>query len=134
MSNNDISYFENLYGTSNDLSHVLFPPDAINDKDNEDELLNLCHSPYMSMALLKTLFQNKSKEFLIMTLNIQSLKAKFGNLYPIISDLSAAGLRFGAICIQETWLKDNDDVSLYDLPGYKLIHQGYKCTAKKLFF
>ena len=38
------------------------------------------------------------------------------------------GLYFGAICLQETWLSSDADVSLLHIPGYKLIHQGSKCT------
>ena len=38
------------------------------------------------------------------------------------------GLYFGAICLQETWLSSDADVSLLPIPGYKLIHQGSKCT------
>ena len=38
------------------------------------------------------------------------------------------GLYFGAICLQETWLSSDADVSLLHISGYKLIHQGSKCT------
>ena len=38
------------------------------------------------------------------------------------------GLYFGAICLQETWLSSDADVSLLHIPGHKLIHQGSKCT------
>ena len=38
------------------------------------------------------------------------------------------GLYFGAICIQETWLSSDADVSLLHIPGYKLIQQSSKCT------
>ena len=40
------------------------------------------------------------------------------------------GLYFGAICLQETWLSSDADVSLLHIPGYKLIHQGSKCTRQ----
>ena len=38
------------------------------------------------------------------------------------------GLYFGAICLQETWLASDADLSLLQLPGYNIIHQGSKCT------
>ena len=45
-----------------------------------------------------------------------------------IDNLSSMGLYFGAICLQETWLSSDADVSLLQIPGYKLIHQGSRCT------
>ena len=38
------------------------------------------------------------------------------------------GLYFEAICLQETWLSSDADVSLLHITGFKLIHQGSKCT------
>ena len=38
------------------------------------------------------------------------------------------GLYFGAICLQETRLASDADLSLLQLPGYNTIHQGSKCT------
>ena len=35
---------------------------------------------------------------------------------------------FGAICLQETWLTANADLSLPQMPVYKLIHQGHICS------
>ena len=35
---------------------------------------------------------------------------------------------FSAICIQETWLKDGDDTSLFQIPGYHLVHLGSQCS------
>ena len=61
-------------------------------------------------------------------MNIQSVNAKFNNLYPIINNLASQGLYFGAICLQETWTSNDSDLSLLQLPGYQLIHQGSKCT------
>ena len=45
-----------------------------------------------------------------------------------MNNLSSMGLYFGAICLQESWLSSEADVSLLHIPGYKLIHQGSKCT------
>ena len=65
--------------------------------------------------------------YLFSTFSI-SIYAKFDNLYPVINNLSPKGLYFGAICLQETWLWSDADVSLLHIPGYKLIHQGSRCT------
>ena len=67
-------------------------------------------------------------EFTVLTLNIQSINAKFDNLLPVINNLLVNGAVFGAICLQETWLGDHSDLSQFDIPGYKIIHQGWRCT------
>ena len=35
---------------------------------------------------------------------------------------------FSAICIQETWLRNNQDTSLFQTPGCNLIHKGKICS------
>ena len=61
-------------------------------------------------------------------LKIQSTNAKFDNLSAIINNLSASGQYFGAICLQEAWLTSDADMTLFEIPGYKLIHQVSRCT------
>ena len=33
----------------------------------------------------------------------------------------------GAICLQETWTSESDDISLYEIPNYNLFHRGKLC-------
>ena len=80
------------------------------------------------MSEIQLIFQNSLNEFLILTLNIQSVNAKFDNLFSVIDNLASQGLYFGAICLQETWTSIDSDLSLLQLPGYQLIHQGSTCT------
>ena len=76
---------------------------------------------------LKCSFYSKERDkFLILTLNV-SINAKFNDLFPVINNLTSRGLYFGAICLQETWTSSDSDLSLLQLPGYQLIHQGSKC-------
>ena len=116
-------FSDNMAGTENNLNHVLSTF-----VDSEHEIPNFCHSRYKDMSEIQSIFQNNYSEFLILTLNIQSVNAKFNNLYPIINNLASQGLYFGAICLQETWTSNDSDLSLLQLPGYQLIHQGSKCT------
>ena len=115
--------YDNFAGTENDLNHVLsiFV-------DSEHEISNFCHSRYVDLSEVQSIFQNNPNEFLILTLNIQSVNAKFNNLFPVIDNLTSQGLYFGAICLQETWTSTDSDLTLLQLPGYQLIHQGSKCT------
>ena len=119
----DITFFENLTGTENDLNHVLS-----SFVDSEHEIVNFHDSRYIDMSDIKSVFKQSLSNFHILSLNVQSINAKFDNLFPIINNLSASGLYFGAICLQETWLSSNADISMFHIPGYKLIHQGFRCT------
>ena len=116
-------FYTNLAGSENDLNHVLSTF-----VDSEHEITNFCHSHYVDISEIQSIFQNSPNEFLILTLNIQSLNAKFDNLFPVVANLASQGLYFGAICLQETWTSSDSDLSLLQLPGYQLIHQGSKCT------
>ena len=116
-------FFYNMAGTENDLNHVLSTF-----VDSEHEIPNFCNSRYVDMSELQSLFINNGNELLILTLNIQSVNAKFNNLFPVMNNLASQGLYFGAICVQETWTSNDSDLSLLQLPGYQLIHQGSKCT------
>ena len=82
---------DNMTGTENDLNHVLSTF-----VDSEHEIPNFCHSRYVDTSEVQSLFQNNRDEFLILTLNIQSINAKFNNLFPVINNLTSQGLYFWA--------------------------------------
>ena len=82
---------DNMTGTENDLNHVLSTF-----VDSEHQIPNFCHSRYVDTSEVQSLFQNNRDEFLILTLNIQSINAKFNNLFPVINNLTSQGLYFGA--------------------------------------
>ena len=44
-------------------------------------------------------------------------------------ELNNADTAFSTICLQESWLTDDSDLSQYQLPNYNLIHQGKKCSG-----
>ena len=116
-------FYTNLAGSENDLNHVFSTF-----VDSEHEITNFCHWQYVDISEIQSIFKNSPNEFLILTLNIQSVNAKFDNLFPVIANLASQGLYFGAICLQETWTSSDSDLSLLQLPGYQIIHQGSKCT------
>ena len=35
---------------------------------------------------------------------------------------------FSTICIQGTWLRNDQDTSRFEIPGYSLIHKGKSCS------
>ena len=119
----DRGYFENFAGTEKDLNNILSTFD-----DADHEIVNVCNSRYITFSATAPFFQNSHNEFITLSLNVQSINAKFNQLYPIVSKLPSMGLYFGAICLQETWLTSDAGLSLLKLPGYNIIHQGTKCT------
>ena len=51
------------------------------------------------------------------------------SLGTIFSDISFKIQQFHPACLQEAWLTSDADVTLFDIPGYKLIHQDSRCTT-----
>ena len=60
---------------------------------------------------------------------MQSLYAKFDQIQMLLSQLKSKHVQFNAICLQETWLTDNSDLTLFQIPGYTLISQGAICSS-----
>ena len=62
-------------------------------------------------------------------MNIQSINAKFDKLLALITYLNDNNFMFSStICIQASWLKQWQDISLFQIPGYNLINQPKVCT------
>ena len=61
-----------------------------------------------------------------MSLNSQSINAKFDEIQLFIDRINTSG-SFGILCLQESWTDINEDISLFELPGYTLHHQGKQC-------
>jgi len=57
----------------------------------------------------------------ILDLNCQCLNAKFSELSLFIEGVFDNNARPDTICLQETWISENHDVTLLQLPGYQLI-------------
>ena len=66
----------------------------------------------------------------ILSTNIQSINAKFSELEAFIYDLNDAKFNFSVICLQESWLNDNDNVSLFQLADYECTSQGKSSSTK----
>ena len=68
--------------------------------------------------------------FRILTLNIESINAKFYELTIYIEELSKINFKFSVICLQETWSSDDVDLSIFKIAGYDCISQGKSCSKK----
>ena len=77
------------------------------------------YSPYKTSEQICEYFDNSKTDFCVMSLNCQSLNAKFDKLLTLFQYFSQQEFKISCICLQETWvLGDNPDFSLFKLPGY----------------
>ena len=110
---------------TNDLNNVLQI-----DEENDERLSTFSRSLYIDINQNGPFDLPKRKTFNMLSINIQSINAKFNNLLLYLSILDEKKLSFDVINIQETWLSAKDDAEklmikqLYNIPGYNLIIRG----------
>ena len=97
--------------------------------NDDNDIATLKFSPYMDLNTVKSYLQNNRNNFTVFTLNVQSLNSNFSEIQSLSSDLSKDNFLFDAICFQETWLHTNDDVGIFHLPAYTIIHIGKICCG-----
>ena len=120
------------YGGSvaNDLNSVL-------ESNNIDDDIDLSsHSPYLTFKQLPNYVSQINKDFSILTLNCQSINAKFDQIFILIDELQKKdNFRFTCILMQECFLPPTPpdgsppDVSMYNLPGYNTFALGASCSS-----
>ena len=126
MADKDINeeILENIGGKSqNNLNEILR-----NFTDTDFEVQTFDDSSYIDIDSMTDNLKPHEKSFSLMSLNIQSINAKFDKLTTLLSYLNESNSMFSAICIQETWLRHDQDTSLFEIPGYNLIHKGKSCS------
>ena len=97
--------------------------------DVDNEPLFIKTSPYFdNEAFLELLKLNRDK-IKILSLNCQSLNAKFTELNLLLETYLMQNCSPQIICLQETWLSENHDLSTIQLPGYQLISQSRGCSS-----
>ena len=111
----------NNFNNSNSLTHLL-------DTDEpEVEVSNIKLSEYCDIKTLSKSLQHAKGGLSILSLNSQSLSAKFDDFQIVIEQLNTNNA-VSVICLQETWLSSESSTSLYDLPNYQLISRGKYCS------
>ncbi len=74
-------------------------------------------------------FLTKSKNgFSIFSTNIQSIRVKFDELQIFVEHLRTLNFEFSAICTQDSFISDRDDLSQIELKCYTLTPQGKSCS------
>ena len=85
-------------------------------------------------SFIKHLKRNRGTKFTTLSINIESISAKFNKLTAFLESLSKENCFLDAILIQESWLSDedckNDTIKLFAIPGYQTISLGRKCGRK----
>ena len=106
----------------NNLSKIL------NSTNEENEIDIVNHSPYYSIENVHSAL-NKTDSFKMISLNVQSIFAKFSSIEAFLQNLHEKNAEPDVICIQESWLNNNSDLSLIQLDDYNCISQGHRCTV-----
>ena len=114
----------------NELNSVLKLDEDLDDR----EQMAFIKSTYADFDNLPSMKLTKKFCFYILSINIQSIGAKFNNLLAFLSILKENGIKIDIINLQETWLSqkwldDPENKQLYDIPGFKLLSQGKVCCA-----
>ena len=124
---NDI--LEKYGGTEvNSLTHVI-------DNDIEIYILNtnqipsVKNSPYMNNEEFISFCGKHQNNFSILSLNIQSLHAKFNECGVLVETLRNNGCKMSIICLQETWLTENSSLTGLQIEGYELFFQPARCNS-----
>ena len=101
----------------NSLTHLLNTEDT-------DELNIIQHSPYYSDDELIQSRMYHNNGLSILSLNCQSLHAKFEYIKLLLDKFSCNNCPLQVLCLQETWFTANTDLSPYIIPGYHIISTG----------
>ena len=109
--------------SKNDLNEI-----SNNFTDTDFEIDTYSESPYIDIDSLSVQLISHTKKFSVLSLNIQSINAKFDKLLALVIYLNDNNCMFSAISIQESWLKQGQDTSLFQIPGYNLINQPKLCS------
>ena len=115
--------------TSNSFTQIL----ELNNTDSIDEFppqIILTSSYYDCEKFISLIKSTNSSNFCAFSSNIQSVNAKFSELHAFIRDLEYSNFNFGVICLQESWLNVNDDITQIKLDHYNCVIQGKTCSSK----
>ena len=98
--------------------------------DPQNEVKTISDSPYVSINDVEAIMSKQKNTFSIMSLNIQSIRSKYDDFISFLTFLSDKKLHLDAICLQETWLSEFDDLSLVKIhvPGYNMIDCPRDCS------
>ena len=86
----------------------------------ENEITLIEHSKYYNDVEFKNVLQNANSKISMLSLNCQSISAKFDKLKLFLADVNTE-CSISVICIQESWAHEDIEMSQFLLPNYSLI-------------
>ena len=98
-----------------------------NDSDDNNEAYIIKHSSYHSESDFSKHISSKGG-LSIISISIQYVNAKFDEFQAFIDRINVKNL-FNVICLQECWLKDYDNVTMFNLAGYEMVYKTKSCCA-----
>ena len=103
---------------ANDLNNAL----KIDGDKEDSERITFTHSPYIDINNFSSYKLPNKTNFNVLSINIQSVGAKFNTLLPFLTILDDNGLSIDVLNIVEIWLpedglSDPDNANLYKFPG-----------------
>ena len=100
------------------------------DEENADEEPNIYEkSKYIDDTDLTDVLKAKRHVFKVLSLNCQSLHAKSDQIKIYIDQLRKNGCQFDILCLQETWINENNDINVFNIDGYEFISKSKTCSA-----
>ena len=115
----------NQFGDINTLAleNIIDPSDG-----TDEEMTLMIPSQYYTIDSLPVKMSHSSN-FNVISLNAQSINAKFDSLLTFLEVTRQQNIIIHVICIQESWLDEKSDLSLYQIEGYTYISQGKRCSS-----
>ena len=96
----------------------------------DDEEPNIFRtSPYFSVDGMPTSINTNNNNFSVLSLNSQSIRAKFDSLQVFLATIANQNIEFDVICLQETWLKNDFDTSLLNIEGYNVFSEPCRLSS-----
>lgn len=100
---------------------------AMHTEDEEPIIFE--NSVYLDNQALIDALRSKQNVFKVLSLNCQSLYAKFDQLIVYLNMIQEEDCYFDAICLQETWVSSSSDISTLYINGYELISKHFMCSS-----
>ena len=85
-------------------------------------------SPYYTLHNIGNILSEHKNKFSVISLNCQSINAKYDSLLILIKELRDFNFKFSAICLQESWLDDKTDLSVFQIEHYNCISKPKYCS------
>ena len=124
MANHNSFIHNTGLNENNSLSHLL---ETIS-PDMEDESNIIEESKYYDDTDFKDALQQYNSKISILSLNCQSINAKYDKLKLFLDDVNTLN-PISIICVQESWCHDEIDINCFSLPNYTLINSYRRLTA-----